>query len=59
MQTFNFNLKVQISDTWVEDGWDENLIKKKIKQYVEETMNPYCCPIAEFKCDISPIKKIN
>jgi hypothetical protein len=52
MKTFKFNLKVSISDNWIEDGWNENVIKAKLQEFIEMRMNPYAYSHIEFVADI-------
>jgi hypothetical protein len=57
MTTFHFNLKVSVSDNWIEDGWDEKIIEEKLKEYIEMHMNPYAYSHVEFVADINLKKK--
>lgn len=52
MKTFKFNLKVSISENWIEDGWDEDLIKRKLTEFIEMNMNPHAYSHIEFVADI-------
>jgi hypothetical protein len=52
MKTFKFNVKVSISDNWIEDGWNEKAVEERLRRFIEEEMCPYAYPQVEFIADI-------
>ena len=56
MKQFEFKIKVKISDNWIEDGWNSELIKDSLKNYIESEMNPYAYSGIEFVAEIEESK---
>jgi len=40
-QTFTFNLKISVSQNWIDDGVSRDNLKERLKEYIEEEMNGY------------------
>jgi hypothetical protein len=57
MKKFSFELNVSVSKNWVEDGWDSDLIKDRLKEFIEMYMNPYAYAHIEFQAEIKNITK--
>lgn len=58
MNTIKLEVEIKVSKNWIEDGWNKNLIKDKLKQFIECDMNPYAISHIEFKSKIVS-KKLN
>jgi len=38
---FTFKLKLKVAQTWIDDGVTSVNLKERLKEYIEEELNPY------------------
>ena len=44
MKKFNFQIEIQVSKNWVDDGFSRKIAKERIENFIKEDILPYAYP---------------